>query len=823
MHSKDNLSVEQASILEEEQQLLLKVKQGLLIHAAEEKKGKISNTQLENIIELRDSLADTLPEDVPAVMAQMERMVLLHTQQDSHNNETGFNLDTPYFAHIRLRENNRERDLLIGNQNCFSTHLPCAIVDWKNAPISQIFYRYREGEEYVEDIGEREIEGELVTRRMLLIENGILMRINWPGGVLENHATDPRNSNKWHLVTQKVPRLESGIDNTLDDFESTEEQADGTKTKSSINFSQGRVDKHLRQITALVDQHQFEVITHSESGIVLIQGGAGSGKTTVALHRLAYLMSKKPQYFKPKTVLPVVFGPALANYMSKVLPALGVQGVKPRTYHKWVSGLRRRALPELPLNYAENTPMDVIELKRHPLWLRYYREEVQKRTNYFRELFEEKLSKVEGLDVLLKAWDSMQDLPLIPRLLRLVRWSHGEVSINDVPMLSSVRLEKQLENLLEQTFPELMEAPHLLTTQIWNDCLVRKEMLIETVERLAPGELTETQLNSVCTWAVRQYQKRQELEEAVQTESDSAAGQSEESENMDLSFMDEKSLLDEEDDTLLLLLYQLLMGPLKRKNGRQLIYTHLMLDEAQDFGALEFQLLVSLTPEKMISVSLAGDLDQRIMLGRKHETWEESLGHLILPDGSKPDVTALAPLQIGYRSTNEIMSAAKNVIGEHSVNTVWHSTRHGAPVDVFRFRERGAMIAFLSDTLHDLSVREPLASVAILTRTPETAQSLYEGLKRTDLADFRLISEQEFTFTPGVDVTDITQTKGLEFDSVIIADADASTYGPDIRSRQLLYVGVTRASHQLWLLHCGNPSSLITGIKEESQTQNAEF
>jgi len=90
-------------------------------------------------------------------------------------------------------------------------------------------------------------------------------------------------------------------------------------------------------------------------------------------------------------------------------------------------------------------------------------------------------------------------------------------------------------------------------------------------------------------------------------------------------------------------------------------------------------------------------------------------------------------------------------------------------------------------------------------------------LNLTDLADYRIIREQEFTFTPGIDVTDITQTKGLEFDSVIIADADASTYGPDIRSRQLLYVGVTRASHQLWLLHCGNPSSLIKGIKDESQ------
>ena len=241
----------------------------------------------------------------------------------------------------------------------------------------------------------------------------------------------------------------------------------------------------------------------------------------------------------------------------------------------------------------------------------------------------------------------------------------------------------------------------------------------------------------------------------------------------------------------------------------------MVLDEAQDFGSLEFQLLVSLTPEKQPSVTLAGDLDQRIMIGRKHETWEESLGHLTLPDGSKPDVTALAPLKIGYRSTHEIMSVAKTIIGEHSVNTVWNSTRHGAPVDVFRFRERGALVAFLADTLKDLSIREPLASVAVLARTQETAQTLYEGLQRTDLSNLRFISDQEFSFTPGIDVTDITQTKGLEFDSVIIVDADASTYGPDIRSRQLLYVGVTRAAHQLWLLYSGNSSPLIDGIVDK--------
>ena len=812
MDVRVELSAEQTKVLEEEQLLLLQVKQGLIILAAEDKKNNLSNLQLEGIIELRDSLAETLPEDVPAVMAQMERMVLLHSQQDSHNPSTGYNLDTPYFAHIVLSENNRVRNLLIGNQNCFSTHLPCPIVDWKNAPISKIFYRYREGDEYVEDIGERELEGELIKRRMLLIENGNLMRINWPGGILEDLSSEQGGSNNWRLVSQKTPRLESGHGKTLEEIKVTGKSSLNAGEKTDLNFSGYRVDKHLRQITALVDPQQFEIITHSDYGIILIQGGAGSGKTTVALHRLAYLMTKKPQYFKPKTVLPIVFGHALANYMSRVLPALGVKGVVPQTYHKWISGLRQRVLPDLPGNYAENTPMDVIELKRHPLWLKYYLEETKKRTLKFRELFEVRLAKVEGLNLLLEEWGITTGLPLIPRLLSLLRWSKGEFAIKKMTKHESRRMEKKLHNVLEQSFPEIFEAPHLLISQIWNDCLVNKELLFETVERLAPGEFSETQLTSSWNWAVRQYQKRIAAGETIESDRVSLVDQVEVYGNKKFNFEDDRCSLDEEDDSLLLILYQMLMGPIKSKNGKILSYSHLMLDEAQDFGPLEFQILVSLTPEKHPSVTLAGDMDQRIMLGRKHETWDESLSYLTLPDGSKPDVTALSPLQIGYRSTDEIMKAAKKVIGEHSVNTTWYSTRQGAPVNVFRFQESGAMVAFLADTLEDLCVREPLASIAVLTRTNEAALKLYEGLQRTDLANMRIIRDQEFSFTPGIDVTDISQTKGLEFDTVIIADADASTYGPDMLSRQLLYVGLTRAAHQLWLLHCGNPSKLINDL-----------
>ena len=93
---------------------------------------------------------------------------------------------------------------------------------------------------------------------------------------------------------------------------------------------------------------------------------------------------------------------------------------------------------------------------------------------------------------------------------------------------------------MEQAFPEMQENPHILTTQIWNDCLVRKELLFETVERLAPGEFSETQLTSVCTWAVRQYQKRQEMEEAFVNEQGKAShlDEHQDLETENLNFMD---------------------------------------------------------------------------------------------------------------------------------------------------------------------------------------------------------------------------------------------------------------------------------------------
>ncbi len=105
--------------------------------------------------------------------------------------------------------------------------------------------------------------------------------------------------------------------------------------------------------------------------------------------------------------------------------------------------------------------------------------------------------------------------------------------------------------------------------------------------------------------------------------------------------------------------------------------------------------------------------------------------------------------------------------------------------------------------------REPRATLAILARHAEQADVYYEALRMSEIPRLRRISHYEFAFRPGVEVTEIRQVKGLEYDYVVLLDVNASTYGTDDESRHLLHIGATRAAHQLWLVSSGRPSTLI--------------
>jgi DNA helicase-2/ATP-dependent DNA helicase PcrA len=99
--------------------------------------------------------------------------------------------------------------------------------------------------------------------------------------------------------------------------------------------------------------------------------------------------------------------------------------------------------------------------------------------------------------------------------------------------------------------------------------------------------------------------------------------------------------------------------------------------------------------------------------------------------------------------------------------------------------------------------------VAVIARHPEQADAIHAALARAEVPALRRVRREDFTFTPGVDVTDVAQVKGLEFDYVLLVDANAASYPDTIEARHLLHIAATRAAHQLWLVVTAEPSPLL--------------
>ena len=96
------------------------------------------------------------------------------------------------------------------------------------------------------------------------------------------------------------------------------------------------------------------------------------------------------------------------------------------------------------------------------------------------------------------------------------------------------------------------------------------------------------------------------------------------------------------------------------------------------------------------------------------------------------------------------------------------------------------------------------------------ARRPFRGLRNAEVPNLRHVAEQDFPFKPGVDVTDVRQVKGLEFDYVVLVDCNSQTYREDDESRHLLHIAATRAAHQLWVTSTGTPAFIIPDkLREE--------
>jgi len=263
---------------------------------------------------------------------------------------------------------------------------------------------------------------------------------------------------------------------------------------------------------------------------------------------------------------------------------------------------------------------------------------------------------------------------------------------------------------------------------------------------------------------------------------------------------DAEATLDVEDDALLLRAYQLRVGKLKQK-GRPLSLAHLAIDEVQDFSPIEIMILTDICDDKKC-ITLAGDTRQHISKSAGFSSWSEFM------EQTGIETQALNTLEVSYRSTHAITSFALELL-ESDDQPAPKTTRNGPPVELYQFSDHGACVAFLAEELRQLRDSEPLANIAILTPSRELSQIYCQGLVDSDVDVVRMVVDQKFAFSPGIDIVEVSEVKGLEFDYVIIVEVSAFNYPDTSHCRRLLHVAATRAVHQLWLTTCATPSSIL--------------
>ncbi|MBI4083438.1 MAG: ATP-binding domain-containing protein [Candidatus Lambdaproteobacteria bacterium] len=752
----------------------------------------------ESLLDLRDALGEARQDEVAQILTQIDSLASLSAHLERRSAGRPADLRSPYFGHLRVAQGGRVLDILIGNHTVIAPSLPHPIIDWRHAPISRVFYRYREGDEYDEVFGGRQVSGTIIAHRRLTILQGALVHIDCDQGVFQ------RLRNRWQAHTGALPHLRGGAGTAVRPGTLHGPGAEGP----ALGVAPGgipREDRHLQAITGLIDPDQFELITRPDSGIVTIDGGAGSGKTTIALHRMAFLVYRDPRRFQPANMLGVVFNQALGRYISRLLPALGVEGCRIEVYEELAESLRRRHYPGLPAEYSERTPFTVVRFKQHPAALAYLLERLQARGGELREAIRTASAETASVGRAPAAWERLGDLPLGLRLDQFARWVLGRVIVPEVGAFGDDWLARQrLGAVLLEAAPDLTH-PQTLALAVWEEAFLHAERLAEAMERLAPGTFTRAQIEEICQWALEAHARREEFRQwrsEPRQPADAEAPAPEPGELEAPPAAPEPPLLDREDDTLLLLLFRHTVGPLRSRRQRPYTVSHLMVDEVQDFGALELRLLLDLAAEPR-SVTLAGDTAQKMILHHTVESWDDLLRELGL------EGTAVSPLSVGYRSTGAIMRFAQSVLGPLAPPREWRPTREGAPVELLRFTDTGQAVMVLADALRALMRSEPMATVALIARHADQAETYYQGLAKSEQPKLRRVVEQNFQFQPGIEVTEVQQVKGLEYDYVILLDVDEHTYGDDAASRYLLHIGATRAAHQLWLVACRNPSRLI--------------
>jgi DNA helicase-2/ATP-dependent DNA helicase PcrA len=616
----------------------------------------------------------------------------------------------PYFAILEIDDAGLgTRSYCLGRQSFFDSTHKVLILDWREAPISRLYYEYEEGEIYEEIIRGKERTGTVAAKRQVDTNGGELHKIVDRGVFLVR-------------------------------------QQDGSWRQAEAETAVGRKeqdhDHRLPEITSLISREQFRAITQPDSGTILLQGGAGSGKTTVGLHRIAYLAYQNPEHFLPQRILVVMFNRSLQQYISRVLPDLGLKsGVNVETFHSWAGKVCHKA--GIPVRYeAREAHREVVRLKKHPLMLALIERYVGELLDKSRSWLLENLPQ-EGEGPSYKLVDNARNAAQFQDFFRILLRHHEDPGEKHSEAWQRVvgRLAARLNDHQEDLHAMLTDR-QLLQDIFAGSAAISKKFLEQLVERQ--------------------------------------------------TLLKERGLMDFADAGLLVRLLQV-KGVAAASPG----YAHVMVDEAQDLSQVELATLLAASDGRQC-VTMCGDMAQKIK-GEVTFASPAGFAHFIQEQQRRLGAGKVSAetLMVGYRATRPIMEVAWKILNDEPTMVV---ARDGPAVQVVRTPSYEETVEAAHEILAGYRRERPQALVAVVCRYIADANQVFADLQRLGLNDLRRHARQDFSFQPGVVVTNAHQVKGLEFSAVMVINPTPQHYRDNRESRMLLHVVFTRAADNLWIV-----------------------
>ncbi|AGF57777.1 DNA helicase-2/ATP-dependent DNA helicase PcrA [Clostridium saccharoperbutylacetonicum] len=649
---------------------------------------------------------------------------------------------SPYFARMDFVEKGEEKaeKCYIGISNLINDNFDFLVYDWR-APISSMFYDYEIGEAQFK-CPEGFIEGKLTLKRQYKISNG---------------------------------KIEYMFDSNL--------KIDDEVLQDILSKS---TDSKMKAIVTTIQREQNKVIRNEEYKNLIVQGPAGSGKTSVAMHRIAYLLYKHREKITPQNI--VIFSPndIFNEYISNVLPELGEDNMLQTTFKEYMhKALSNEFNKE---NYSEMMEY-ILASKSEEAY------EIRKNNIKFK-------ASIEFVDV----------LKLYVIFLEKANRNFIDITFRGNLIISSQDLE-------ELFFKDYVKLPLKRRLQKIKERVLfllkpyEEQRIVEVANELinSDSSLDKTEIKENSTAIVKNELKELYYEINRMTEFDLVNIYKRLFENLEIFLKDSNIEYDEKkigeiksytleslkvrrlnyEDQIPILYLKGALGELPKTSEIK----YVIIDEAQDYSPLQYEIFYQLFNHA--NLTILGDLDQSINPFMNVGDYK-NISHIFTEDS-----TCIINLTKSYRSTMEITKFSRRMlnkdIGAECVE------RSGNEPLLLGFSNEDAIKEKL---LKDIKIynEKNYKSIGIITKTAKEANDLYNFLK--DKVNVRAIMKDDDEYVSDTLIIPAYLAKGLEFDVVLIYNAGEENYSSE-EERLLLYTACTRALHVLCVYFSGNVTSLI--------------